>query len=215
MKTGQRGLFLDLDGTLADSLPVMRAVYGRFLETYGKCGNDAEFITLNGPPLADIVAILKHKHRLEPPVGDLLDAYWPLVFKAYSEVRPNPGAGNLLDRATGLGWKVGVVTSSCDRIAQGWLRQCGLGNRVSVIVGGESVRTGKPGPEPYLLALKRSNCSAAVSIAVEDSPTGAQSAIAAEIPTFVVNDQRIPAGRWPNIQGFIRRLDDLIGYLDA
>ena len=41
----QAGLFLDLDGTLADSLAVMRTVYDRFLEQFGEfgCGRGVGF----------------------------------------------------------------------------------------------------------------------------------------------------------------------------
>jgi len=61
-------------------------------------------------------------------------------------------------------------------------------NLVDIIVGGDNVERGKPDPEPYLKALQRTGCDALASLAVEDSLTGARSAIAARIPTLLLGD---------------------------
>jgi beta-phosphoglucomutase-like phosphatase (HAD superfamily) len=45
------GLFIDLDGTLADSLGVLRRVYFLFLREFDQEGSDAEFDRLNGPKI--------------------------------------------------------------------------------------------------------------------------------------------------------------------
>jgi phosphoglycolate phosphatase-like HAD superfamily hydrolase len=42
-QTSRRGLFVDLDGTLADSLGLLRKVYFRFMEKFGRKGSDSEF----------------------------------------------------------------------------------------------------------------------------------------------------------------------------
>jgi beta-phosphoglucomutase-like phosphatase (HAD superfamily) len=52
------------------------------------------------------------------------------------------------------------------------------------VIGKESIRIGKPDPEPYLVALSRCDCRPDCSIAVEDSDTGIAAASAACIPTF-------------------------------
>jgi beta-phosphoglucomutase-like phosphatase (HAD superfamily) len=48
MLSKPRGMFLDMDGTLADSVSVLRRVYFRFLEKSGCVGSDTEFDALNG-----------------------------------------------------------------------------------------------------------------------------------------------------------------------
>src|SRR5688572_8005467 len=57
-------LLLDFDGTLADSLGVMRSVYDQFLLSHDKEPSDAEFESLNGPPLFEVVRRLKCTHGL-------------------------------------------------------------------------------------------------------------------------------------------------------
>ena len=58
------GLFLDLDGTLADSLTALKNVYHSFLASYGASGDEVEFQRLNGPPLGEIIERLRMAHKL-------------------------------------------------------------------------------------------------------------------------------------------------------
>jgi beta-phosphoglucomutase-like phosphatase (HAD superfamily) len=182
------GLLIDLDGTLADSLSVMRTVYRRFLSHLGKSGSDTEFQRLNGPPLPEIVADLARTHAIDLPVDSLLEIYWQLLDGVYLGVLPRKGAAELLRTACEHRIRVAVVTSNASGLTRNWLRVAGLEDMVEVIVGGDDVRRGKPDPEPYLLALERMGCDAAASLAVEDSEAGASSAVAAGIPTLLLAD---------------------------
>ena len=183
---GRRGLFLDLDGTLADSLGLLRGAYHGFLARFGAVGSEAEFQSLNGPPLADIVATLRRSHGLVPEVGDLLDLYAGLIARDHAAVPPAPGARAVLERARQKGWVVAVVTSTARDPARRWLERVGLDTLVDELVGGDEVSVGKPDPEPYRLALRRTGCVAARSLAVEDSPQGASSAAAAGLPVWLL-----------------------------
>ena len=48
------------------------------------------------------------------------------------------------------------------------------------------MRHGKPHPEPYLTACDLLGAAPADCVAIEDSPTGAASSVAAGVPTIVV-----------------------------
>ena len=189
----RRGLFIDLDGTLADSLSVMRLVYGRFLGHFGKSASDDEFERLNGPPLAEVVADLSRTHSITRPAASLLEIYWGFIDDAYRDVRPRAGAADLLRTARSRGARVGVVTSSATGLTRRWLQGVGLEELVDVIVGGDAVRRGKPDPEPYAHAMERTGCAAADSLAVEDSVTGARSAVAAGLPTVLLSEPGVRA----------------------
>lgn len=184
---GNAALLLDLDGTLADSLRVMREVYDRFLERFGKSGSDVEFERLNGPPLKDIITSLAQAHRLPDTQIDLLGIYRGLIGDAYREVRPQPGTELLLKTAQHAGYKICVVTSNSADLTRTWLRRVALSEAIDHIVTGDEVAQGKPNPEPYLLALKRTSSAAHASIAVEDSVAGALSALGAGICTFFLS----------------------------
>ena len=188
------GLFLDLDGTLADSLPALRGAYAAFLARFAKPPSAAEFDRLNGPPLEQVVAALARTHRLPPDAAGLLAIYRHAIQAAYGSVAPAAGAERLLTTAKRLGRRTGVVTSNDKTEARSWLSRVDLLGLVDTIVAGDEVGRGKPDPEPYLLALARTGCRAEASLAVEDSLAGASASLAANIPTLVLPNGRVPAG---------------------
>jgi HAD superfamily hydrolase (TIGR01509 family) len=204
-----RGLFLDLDGTLADSLTALKDVYHSFLSGFGATGDETEFQRLNGPPLARIIELLKQAHGLPGEPAELLERYSGMLRHAHQSTQPAAGALELLAHARTTGWKVAVVTSSPRLSATKWLELGGLSDKVDAVVGGDDVVAGKPAAEPYRLALSRLNCSAALSHAVEDSRIGAMSAVAAGLNTWALASPDNRSG-WPEGVVFIQRLGDLI-----
>jgi HAD superfamily hydrolase (TIGR01509 family) len=213
MPSRSRGLFLDLDGTLADSLSVLRLVYFRFLENFRHVGSDREFEGLNGPTLPEIVAKLQRLYRLPGTAADLVLAYTELVDAEYLKVLPVAGARNLLEAAAERGWTLTLVTSNVRKRTQAWLSGVGFSSLLHFVVSGEEVERGKPWPDLYQLALCRSGCQAIESIAVEDSLQGAKAAVAAGLRTFVVNPQRASLTEWPVGAEPIQELKDLISWL--
>jgi HAD superfamily hydrolase (TIGR01509 family) len=205
-----RGLFLDLDGTLADSMPVMRETYFRFLAARGAQGSQQEFDGLAGRPLSAISVLLKQAHGLNESPALILRAYLDTVEAIYAqEAQPMPGARELLQAAAERGVFTAVVTSATREQAQGFLRHHGLAGLVTAVVGAEQVRRGKPDPEPYRLALSLAGLDPAQGLAAEDSPIGAASALGAGLATYIV---RQPGGMAAEVQGaagYIHRLDEL------
>ncbi len=65
------------------------------------------------------------------------------------------------------------------------------------MVCGEDVQNGKPDPEPYLTALKRSGFQAEEAIAIEDSAQGTAAAVAAGIETIGFVGATNTAVQWP------------------
>ncbi len=215
MFRGGRGIFLDLDGTLADSLGALRRVFDQFAASFGRAASEAEFAASNGPPVPDFVARLKREWALPASLDELLRRYRALVDAAYLEVVPAPGALATLEAAFRHGWTVSVVTSNTGARARSWLARTGLAPFVDIVVGGDEVVLGKPDPEPYRVALARSACERAASIAVEDSLAGVRSALAAGLRSFAVAaragaGQANPAIDWPDQVRLIGALDELV-----
>jgi len=183
----RRGLFLDLDGTLADSLSVMKAVFFAFHARRGLTCTDADFEKVNGPPLSEIVSGIRSRHRLSETAGELLAEYWRLIDAAYIEVSAVEGAEELLRVASERRWISAIVTSSSERVAREWLRRRALDGFISDVIGAESVQEGKPSSVPYRVALDRTGADPRASIAVEDSPAGVASARGAGLFTFFLD----------------------------
>jgi len=180
-------LFLDLDGTLADSLGVMKAVFVAFHARYGLTCTDADFEKANGPPLSAIVSGLRSRHGLPGTLAELLAEYWRLLEGEFVGVAAVEGAEELLRVASERRWIAAVVTSSSERVAREWLRRRALDGFVADVIGVESVQEGKPSPAPYRVALDRTGADARASIAVEDSRSGVSSARGAGLFTFFLD----------------------------
>jgi HAD superfamily hydrolase (TIGR01509 family) len=204
------GLFLDFDGTLADSIGVLKEVYYRFMLDVDRRGSDEEFDELNGPSTSECIAILRKRHRLTQDPSVLSAQLARMMDDAYLEVSPADGALEILAVARTASWRRVIVTSGSGRRVHAWLERYALAAEIDVIVGDEDVARGKPHPDAYLKALARAHCAAATSVAVEDSPSGARAAVAAGLRTFVVNAADRPAQDWPPVAGFAAGLSELI-----
>ena len=204
-----KGLFLDFDGTLADSLPAMRRAYRAFLGEFGARATDAEFEALNGPPLPVIVQRLKAAHGLGPEEAALAEVYREKIAAAGAETRPAAGAREVLEAAASRGWTAAVVSSASRAAIDGFLSAHGLDALVALVVGGEDAAPGKPDPGPYRLALQRTGCAAEASLAVEDSFDGASAALGAGLPTWMVGQGPGPDG----VRGRLAGLEAVVNLL--
>jgi HAD superfamily hydrolase (TIGR01509 family) len=211
-KAGVRGVFIDLDGTLVESLAVLRRAYDRFLAEAGEAGSTAEFEGLNGPRLSEVIGLLSRKYALSGEPQELLKRYNALIDEAYLGAEPTPGSLEFVGLARARGWRVTVVTSNTESRARAWLKRHGFHESVDGLVSGEQVSRGKPAPDPYELALAQSGAGVESSFAIEDSPQGAQSARAAGLRTFAyapISRGREKAG-WPEGVTFIRDFNGLL-----
>jgi beta-phosphoglucomutase-like phosphatase (HAD superfamily) len=184
--TQQRALLLDLDGTLAESLQVMRLAYEALLRENGGVPTDQEFCLLNGPRLIEGAAWLRETHGWNTEAATIVARWLALIEEAYCDVKPTCGAVQLLSAARAAGWRIAVVTSGPDSLAKRWLARVGLSDLVDTVVGGDAVQKGKPDPAPYAEAMKRLGATPSLCIAVEDTPAGAASAAAAGARTFAL-----------------------------
>jgi HAD superfamily hydrolase (TIGR01509 family) len=179
-------ILIDLDGTLADSLSVMREAYQLFLDDFQVYGSDEEFASLNGPPLVEVVRQLKVAHGLPYDDETLAAKYFGIIDQLYGSVSPAHGARQLLSAAQAQNCRVAIVTSNSAVRTKTWLARVGLTEFVDFIVSGEQVKYGKPDPEPYVLATRMVDSPIDRIIAIEDSIQGATSAIGAGLYTYLV-----------------------------
>jgi HAD superfamily hydrolase (TIGR01509 family) len=175
-----------MDGTLVDTEPywitaehaIVEEAGGTWSEEYAHqlVGNDlmvsAEFIRDNSPVDLEPVEIIEE-----------------LLARVIAQVREHvpwrPGARELLASLQAAGVPSALVTMSWRSLADAVVQALPAGTFQAVITGDE-VTHGKPHPEPYLAAAQLLGVEVTACVAIEDSPTGVRSAVAAGVPTLAV-----------------------------
>jgi HAD superfamily hydrolase (TIGR01509 family) len=175
-------VFFDLDGTLANTLPLMQKLYNEFLGSFGHKGNIREFAQCNGKTLAEIVDLLKKRYELSETSAALLEKYQKLLLKRYADsAEPFTGALELLHQLREQKLRLGLVTSGSRETVIPFLEKHRMLDFFEHLVCSEDFKTGKPSPDPYLVALKKFNLSASKALVIEDSDGGVKSAQAADL----------------------------------
>jgi spore germination protein YaaH len=105
-----------------------------------------------------------------------------------------PGARELLASLAKAGVPTALVTMSWRRFAEAVVDALPP-NSFTVVITGDEVTQGKPHPEPYLAAAAALGVHPHDCVAIEDSPTGVRSAVAAGCRTYAVpNVVDVPPG---------------------
>jgi phosphoglycolate phosphatase len=200
-----RGLLFDLDGTLVDSVPDLAAAIDAMLADLGLpaagplrvrgwVGEGAAMLVrralagvVNAAP-ADIEAA-----QVEAALERFLIHYDRCCCHA---TRLYDGVEEALHGLAQRGLLLACVTNKPERFTQRLLRHFGLDQLLRVSVGGDSLATRKPDPEPLRVAAARLGVPLASCGMVGDSSIDVAAARAAGIPAIAVTYgyQREPSG---------------------
>ena len=186
------GLLLDFDGTVADTLPALRRVYRSFLEVRSTPLPRLPFEDFNGRTIEQSMEMLSQYYGWSQDIAALTLDYASRCAQVVAEAPPLPGVTELLAAAQAKEVVVAIVSSGPSGPIHSWLHSNGLDSQVAVVVGkGESVES-KPHPAPYATALTLMGLQCHECLAVEDSLIGAESALSAGLPTYVVGGLSSP-----------------------
>jgi HAD superfamily hydrolase (TIGR01509 family) len=174
-----------MDGTLVDTEPYWIAAEHELVEAHGGTWSHEQALQLVGNPLLVSAQVLHDAGvALEP--AQIVDR---LLERVIAQVRVRvpwqPGALELLGALAEAGVPCALVTMSYASLAEEVVAQ-GPADAFRTLVTGDQVTEGKPHPEPYLTAAARLGVDPAACVAVEDSPTGIASAMAAGARTLGV-----------------------------
>ncbi|WP_296193453.1 HAD family phosphatase [uncultured Microbacterium sp.] len=183
----------DMDGTIVDTEPYWMASETPLVARFGGTWTHEQALRLVGLGLWDAATILQEAGvQLGPDeiVTELTDA---VIARLRADGVPfRPGALELLRALFSEGTPQALVTMSIRRMA---LEIDALieGSEFATIVAGDDVDRPKPFPDPYELAAARLGVDVRRCVAIEDSPNGVRSAVAAGcfvvgVPHFVSLD---------------------------
>ncbi|WP_062307694.1 HAD family hydrolase [Alicyclobacillus sendaiensis] len=182
-----RAVIFDFDGTIVDT---ERAWYEAYAGLYRQHGRELPF------------------HLYAKTVGTSADAFDPVrhLCDADASIRREeaeraveqehrrllddeplrPGVRASLQELRRLGVSIGLATSSRRAYVEPFLEKYGIQAFFDAIATADDVIRVKPDPELYQLACRRLGVAPSEALAVEDSPHGAQAAIAAGLPVLCV-----------------------------
>jgi HAD superfamily hydrolase (TIGR01509 family) len=177
----------DMDGTLVDSEKVWDVGLREMAAGYGGVLSEAARLATIGTSSPEAMQIL-HADLGQPwrdPVAAAarLDAR---VMELFAEgLEWLPGARELLRQVRSSGLRTALVTNTVRTLTDIALGTIGAAN-FDVIVCGDEVVRAKPDPAPYLAAAAALGVDLARCVAIEDSPAGVASALAAGCAVLAV-----------------------------
>jgi mannitol-1-/sugar-/sorbitol-6-phosphatase len=162
----------DLDGTLIDSVASSERAWGAFARRRG-FDEEATHRFAMGRPTRETVALLVPEEEREAEQAqidrdEVDDAGSVTAYEGAAELLAGP-------------IPIAVVTSGSTALATARLRGAGL-EPPAVLVTANSIERGKPDPEPFLLGAEQLGVDPRRCLALEDAPSGIESARAANIP---------------------------------
>jgi HAD superfamily hydrolase (TIGR01509 family) len=176
----------DMDGTLVDTEPYWIAEERSLVQAHGGVWTDEHANQLVGNDLlVSAEYILAHSPIELTPVEIVHELLAGVVARVTEHVPWRPGARELLASLVAHGVPCALVTMSWESLATAVVSNLPSGSFV-VVITGDVVSHGKPHPEPYLSAARLLGVDLGACIAIEDSPPGVASAVAAGIPTIAV-----------------------------
>ena len=169
----------DMDGTLVDTEPYWIATEFAMAEKYGGTWSQEHALNLVGKALLDSGAYIRDHMGIDRTPQEIVDELLDGVVARVEESVPwRPGARELLTDLEAHGIPCALVTMSWQRFVAPILALLPERTFVTVVTG-DRVEFGKPHPEPYLTAAAELGVRPEDCIAIEDSNTGAKSAVAA------------------------------------
>jgi len=180
------GVVFDCDGTIADTESLSEIAWRTALQARGYDAGPADFAALVGRPFAVNWAHFSTRIDLGPEEEFLtgLRAHFRALFDEGLEIHAD--AVGVIQALVARGVPVAVASSSRLEHVERVLDRAGIADLVAVRVGAQSVTAHKPHPAPYLEACRLLGAVPARTSAVEDTPTGADSARAAGLWTVAV-----------------------------
>lgn len=193
LKVFPRAVLFDHDGTLVESESLHSAAWRLLLQELGLPYHERDMEALVGMTAPGILASFLDRYRpgwsredydLEKLALRKNHFYGQALKEGRLRVYPGVREGIEWLRAKGV--RVGVVSNARRRELVSGLQSVGLAELMHSIVARDDAGRAKPDPTPYLMGAAELGVEPGDALAVEDSPTGLESALLAGIPAAAV-----------------------------
>ncbi|GAA3770067.1 HAD-IA family hydrolase [Terriglobus aquaticus] len=173
-----RAYLFDLDGTVADTMPLHFVCWNEALGLHGCSLDERQFYALAGVPVERTIEMLNEQHGLQMPARELAEYKEALFLKRLVKLKPVEAVVAHVHEGHGR-IPLAIVSGSPRASIFNSLRLLGLTDKFDVIVGAEDYAHGKPDPEPFLTAAARLGVPPEHCLVFEDADLGIEAAVAA------------------------------------
>lgn len=198
LESAIKAMIFDVDGTLVDSEPLHNLAWQQAL------GNirgretvlaDEVFAAISGKRPIDIARMFVSGMSLSATPEELLHDKTELFVESLGQVKPMPGAVELVKRVSQTKTTKLAIGTSLDRhLLSKVLEQLDIADAFDVIVTGDEITNGKPDPETYLRVVEKLGLEPNQCLVFEDSRAGIQSAQSAGCNVVMVRSDKSKDG---------------------
>jgi putative hydrolase of the HAD superfamily len=212
-------LVFDLDGLLIDTeegcWEAARVVVGRHAAPDAEQLTEEAYGFCVGRSLEESWTYLRDRYGMEPEVAALVAERDDEMRSWYRAPVLMPGAAELVARARAAGVPVAIGTSAPSALVAVALDGMNMREAFDEVVAVDHVlvEAAKPAPDIYLAACRLLGVAPGEAAAMEDSPLGAQAAVAAGIPTYVVPNRWTRGREFPGAAHVRESLHDVLAEL--
>ena len=177
-----KAVVFDFDGVIVDSEPLHYRTFCQTLKPLGiRIGWSRWYEDFAGTGSRKIIAKLFDEYGIKEDVGVWVEKRKAL-FASYAKqgkLKPRKGIRKFLSKLKTLNIKTAIASGGHTTHIESLLTLMKLDGMFDAIVGGDSVKNGKPDPEIFLLAAKKLGVKPEECIAIEDSQAGCEAAASA------------------------------------
>jgi HAD superfamily hydrolase (TIGR01509 family) len=203
-----KGVIFDMDGVLVDSEQVWDQARRDVVAAHGGAWKDSATRDMLGMSSKEWSVYVVEELGAQLTAEQVNDAVVEAMLRGYERHLPLlPGAREAIERL-GERHTLGLASSSNRPVIDLVLETMGVTGAFAATVSSEEVARGKPAPDVYLEAMRRSGISEGV--AIEDSENGIKSAHAAGLRVIA-----IPNPHFPPPDDALALADEVLPDLDA
>ncbi|GGU38482.1 HAD family hydrolase [Streptomyces violascens] len=183
---GIEAVVFDFDGTLADTTANQEQSLRAALQPYGLDLDTNWYRRHCGLSIHDLLAALPGARQL--PHDEIIRRSRAHLLAHMHTIAPIACSVSLLHAAREVGLPCAVASAASRVLVHPGLEALGLGPEFEAVVTREDAARGKPAPDLFLQAARRIGVPPERCLAVEDSPDGIASALAAGMHVLRVVD---------------------------
>jgi len=188
-----KAVMIDLDGTLADTIPDLAEAANMMLRELDQPGLERELIrTFVGKGIPKLVErALAGNLEGSVPAG-LLALALPIYERCYAEVNGKhtviyPGVSDGLRALRAMQLPLACVTNKAERFTLALLEHLQLARCFEQVIAGDTLPQKKPDPQPLLHACRGFGIAPGDMLMIGDSANDVEAARAAGCPVFCVD----------------------------